>query len=358
MGVWVIPADVLARGRFAVSPLSETVAALLALARGETRPGREDWLRAHAPAFRRRLAADPFAAGFVRVALPPRWLPDLLVTPPLPGDRTFHDELRRVRATPPEAALADLAEGLNGPPPARLCVPDLPDRVAGLLDWVWTHTVRPEWPRLRRLFEADIVSRAQALGSGGWAAALDGLRPGMRWLGDGRLRINANPYPPRELSGAQLLFIPTTTPRGWVGWEEPRRYSVIYPATGLLAGPEPAGPPGAALGRLLGPARAAVLGQLGSPLSTTQLVALTGLSLGSVGGHLKVLREARLVHRRRSGRLVLYYRTALGEALATGREAGPAWDAVPGEPGPGDRPRGRAAGDRPRGEAARPGRET
>jgi DNA-binding transcriptional ArsR family regulator len=44
-------------------------------------------------------------------------------------------------------------------------------------------------------------------------------------------------------------------------------------------------------------------------------VALTGQGLGSVGRHLKVLLDARLVERRRVGRSVLYYRTAVGEAL-------------------------------------------
>ena len=39
------------------------------------------------------------------------------------------------------------------------------------------------------------------------------------------------------------------------------------------------------------------------------------ISLGSVGGHLKVLLEAGIVLRRRSGREVLYWRTALGDAL-------------------------------------------
>jgi DNA-binding transcriptional ArsR family regulator len=46
-----------------------------------------------------------------------------------------------------------------------------------------------------------------------------------------------------------------------------------------------------------------------------QLVALTGQGLGSVGRHLKVLLDARLVRRRRAGRSVLYSWTRAGETL-------------------------------------------
>ncbi len=77
-----------------------------------------------------------------------------------------------------------------------------------------------------------------------------------------------------------------------------------------------------ALGTLLGPARAGVLVLLDTPKSTTQLVALTGQGLGSVGRHLKVLLDARLVQRRRAGRSVLYYRTAAGETLLVAQRNG------------------------------------
>lgn len=57
----------------------------------------------------------------------------------------------------------------------------------------------------------------------------------------------------------------------------------------------------ASLGALLGTARAGVRVRLGSPLSTSQLVAVTGQGLGSVGRHLRVLLDAGLVERRRAG---------------------------------------------------------
>ena len=71
----------------------------------------------------------------------------------------------------------------------------------------------------------------------------------------------------------------------------------------------------APLTALLGPGRARILILLDTPKSTTQLVALTGLGLGSAGRHLKILLDAGLVQRRRAGRSVLYSRTQPGNTL-------------------------------------------
>jgi DNA-binding transcriptional ArsR family regulator len=314
MGEWRIAADALARSRFVVSPLQETVATVIWLDRGGAMPGLRGWAAAERPAFKARLSADPFAARLVESAFRATWIADFLITPPTRADRTFQDELRRVRETPTEVALADLALP-PGAVPAELAVPDLAVRAADLLDWVWTRSVRPDWPRRRRLFEADIVARTQQLSAHGWADALAGMRPGLRWLGDGRLRINAYANPPRSLDDAELLFVPTTASgRGWVCWDEPERYAVIYPCSGTLSDGSVEALP-EALSRLLGATRATILTELGTPKSTSQLVAATGHGLGSVGGHLKVLLDAGLVRRTRSGRSVLYYRTAVGDQL-------------------------------------------
>ena len=316
MGWWQVNADTLAGSRFVFSSLAEATASLIALEKGAAgHPGERTWLDTHRPAYRERLAGDPVTALLVRAALGRHWIADFLtVTPAGQREPAFGQELARVRARSPEAARADLAVSLPGPLPAQLYRSDLPERAADLLEWVWQETVLPDWPRRRRIMEADVVARTRELSQGGWAAALAGMRPGMRWLGESRLQINAHDNPPRQIAGAQLLFVPVTPRQGWVSWDAPHRYAVIYPCSGVLAQADLAPVP-EALRTLLGPARAGVLVLLDTPKSTTQLVALTGQGLGSVGRHLKVLLDARLVQRRRAGRSVLYYRTVAGETL-------------------------------------------
>lgn len=327
MGWWQVGADTLAGSRFVVSPLAEATASLMALERGTAaHPGERAWLDAHLAAYQERLAADPVTALLVRAALGHRWTADFLTPAPAgqgpPGaGPAFEEELVRIRDTPADTARADLEVSLGGPLPRALRDGGLPERAAALLEWVWAEAVLPYWPRRRRIIEADVVARTGQLSQGGWAAVLDGMRPGMGWLGEGRLQINSYDNPPREISGAQLLFVPVTPRHGWVAWDQPHRYAVVYPCAGVLAGPLGAAVP-ESLGRLLGPARAGVLVLLGTPMSTTQLVALTGQGLGSVGRHLKVLLDAGLVGRRRAGRSVLYHRTAAGEVLVKAQQEG------------------------------------
>ncbi|MEU9700409.1 transcriptional regulator [Streptomyces sp. NPDC047981] len=326
MGWWRVDADALAGSRFLISPLAEVTAALQVLdLRDTAHPGERAWLETHLPAYRARLAADPLDALLVRAALGTSWNADF-VTPTPRGDHEpdFEEELSRVRATAPSAAVADLAVSLGGGPvPEPLAsAPDLPHRMAELLSWVWRETVLPTWPRRRRILEADVLARTARLTREGWAAALDDLAPGRtRWLGEGRLQVNTRDYPPRSAAGARLFLVPVTPSRGWVSWEGAERFAIVYPCAGALA--DVAGPAVPdALAALLGGARAGVLVRLESPLSTSQLVALTGQGLGSVGRHLKVLLDARLVRRRRAGRSVLYDWTEAGATLVRAQGGG------------------------------------
>jgi len=324
VGWWQVNADTLARGRFVVSPLAETTASLLTLERvTAAHPGERAWLDTHLAAYQARRAEDPVLPQLIQAAMARHWIPDFITIPPT-GDREpeFAGELAGIRGMSDEAAQAELAAVMAGSPYARyLTMPDLPERAADLLEWVWARTVAPDWPRRRRIIEADIVARTTKLGQGGWAAALTDMRPGLRWLGEGRLQINAYGNPPREISGAELFFVPVTPHAGWVAWNEPRRYAVMYPCSGTLANPGSVAAP-ETLAALLGPARAAILVMLGTPKTTSQLVVLTGQRLGSVGRHLKILWDAGLLHRRRAGRSVLYYRSEAGDLLVSVQNGG------------------------------------
>ena len=182
------------------------------------------------------------------------------------------------------------------------------------MDWIWTHTLATDWPRRERLLRADIVARTGQLARHGWAAVLRDLGRNRELAGDGQLRINRFDRPTRVLPrDAELSFIPVTSNASWVGWTEQVRYAIYYPVAGRLA-------PGDAvrrggLERLVGANRAALLRLLDQPLGTTHLAASTGLPVGAVGNHLRVLLDAGVVARRRSGRHVLYWRTALGDSL-------------------------------------------
>lgn len=320
---WLVDTDTLASGRFVVSPLCETLACLHALYRAAAgNPAQKAWLDEHHAAYQAMVRADPLTGPLLDAALGLRshWIADLLCPVPT-GGQTFEEELERVRTTSADLALADVAVSHGGPLPPELHRTDLAPRLAEVLTWVWTHAVEPTWERRRRLMEADIVSRTARLSQGGWAAALNDMRPGMRWLGDGRLQINLHNFPPHQIAGAHMYFAPVTPAGGWVAWDKTPDYAIIYPCTGALAdvgtsvAPQP-------LARLLGTNRATILLLLGAPKSTTHLVTLTGQPLGSVGRHLKVLLDADLVRRRRSGRSVLYYRTAAGDVVVESASRG------------------------------------
>jgi DNA-binding transcriptional ArsR family regulator len=314
MGVWLVTADVLAASRFVTSPLAETVNALGVLAARNPQPWERDWLARHGQAFRDRIKADPFSAALARAMRSGRWLPVDLSVPPRPDDVTFEQELARVRAVPPQVAKFDLTQGAQGRLPDALDVSDPAGAFADLLQWTWDHAVRADWPRRKRKYEADIVSRTTVLSQRGWAAAVGGIAKDVRWLGGGQLQITVQDHPPLDLSHAELVFIPGSLQDGRVAWEYQARFAVIYPATGMLAStaapaaPEP-------LRRLLGPTRAEILLLIGQPITTTQLTAVTGLALGTIWDHLRILLDAGLAERHRSGAHVLYQRTPTGQQL-------------------------------------------
>jgi DNA-binding transcriptional ArsR family regulator len=312
VGVFVVDADVLARARFGTSRLVETAAGLSILHRTDVLPWHRDWRDAHVTAWRERLAGDPVAAALIAHAYGPSWIADFLTVPPAAPDLPLERELEHLESLSDAQIRADLAV-VREPLPPEASAAGLAATVADLLRWVWDTTIRPEWPRRRRVLQADVVARTPRLSTEGWSGVLRDLAPGVRWLGDGLLQVNTGRFPPRDIRGGDLLFFAAHSRGGSVQWRLPDRYALVYPVSGSSAAESAVVPD--ALARLLGPTRARVLVLAQAPVSTTALTALTGLPLGSVGGHLRVLLDAGLLERRRAGRHVLYWCSDTGTAL-------------------------------------------
>ncbi|MDV3221301.1 ArsR family transcriptional regulator [Intrasporangium sp.] len=315
MGTWQISADLLARSRFVVSPRIEVSAALSHILRPSD-PMTRAFSQAHREGFEAMLDRFPRRRAILDFSWRPGWLADWLSLPPTGPGQSFEEELADVVALGDRWIRADLRQTHPGRPlPRVLSGPGLADEAAGILAWVWNHTIVSDWARRERILRADIVSRTSRLATHGWAGILRDLGRDREWLGDGLLRINRYELPSRNLEEASdLFFVPAHGTATWVGWHIPQRYAIYYPVSGALADID-AGAPRDGLVRLVGAARARLLVALESPSSTSALVATTRMPLGSVGDHLAVLLRSGCVLRRRSGREVLYWRTSLGDAL-------------------------------------------
>lgn len=323
MSEFIVDADVLASARFGTSQLTETVSALKMLL-GPSEPWYRAWRETHLAGWRAHLAAHPLRRAIVEGSHGPRWTADFLTVPPLAPGLSLADELRPLLAMTDDDIRADLETVRSPLSPAVAEGRELAGEVAALLRWVWTITVEPDWPRRYRVLQADIVSRTSSLSERGWSGVLHGLGPDVRWLGNGRLQANSADFPPTDIRGRDLMFIATHTRTARMTWRLPDRYAIAYPVTGIFAAVQPLAEP---LVRLLGRNRARILVEAAAPISTTALVARTGLALATVADHLRVLSDAGLLHRRRSGRQVLYWQTPAGCAVADSPER-PTWQTL------------------------------
>ncbi len=313
--------DDLADMRFACSPLLETATSLWALYEPSSHVLHLPWIRQTNELLRDWPDRDLLLA---LVAPEVQWLPDFLTprpTSPLPD---VEDELRRIRATPPDRAVADVRGAYSGRPlPAeldRLCEQPLRlrDRLADLVAQYWALAVEPHWPRMLAVLEADMVHRARLLARDGAAAVLTGLDPSAEWS-DGVLRLRVSSYEldyDAEVQGRGFWLVPTLFAKhaiSPVSADEPP--TVAYPARGIgtLWESRPAIP--GALDTLIGPARAALLTALESPASTLELARLRQVTPSAISQQLTSLLANGLVRKARAGRVVLYARTELADQL-------------------------------------------
>lgn len=211
----------------------------------------------------------------------------------------------------PDVRMPDLEAELAG----------VPARVADVVRACHEVLVAPFWARITAVLEADIAFRASVLADRGVEAVFGDLHPEVSWSG-GELVLYADrraDQPHRvDLSEDGLVLSPSVFcwPRAWAAVDPVGPGVVRYPARGIgTLWEDPAPVVGDELAALIGRTRAALLGLLSAPMSTTQLASRLGVTAGAVSQHVAVLRAARLVTTRREGRAVLHMRTARADAL-------------------------------------------
>jgi DNA-binding transcriptional ArsR family regulator len=313
------PGD-LAASRFGVAPLIEVHAALGLVAGRMPIGPLGPWVERARPAYR-EIAGDPAVRALAFLRRRHGYMADFVVPPPARPNLTVAEQLATVRATPLDQARREIARNLDGLPEPDAAIrdvldaPDVADRLATGLETVWRALLEPDWAVLRSILERDIVHRAGRLAAYGWAAALDGLSSQVRWR-DGVIEAGIRSDGTFRLGGAGLTLVPVVFSELGVALEQDWPYTLMYRARGVAALWESRERRGdGALDRLVGRTRAELLRVLAEPATTTWLSARFRMSLGGIGGHLAVLRESGLVTRERSGRSVLYRRTAVGDVL-------------------------------------------
>ncbi|MEU2511634.1 ArsR/SmtB family transcription factor [Streptomyces syringium] len=317
----------LADTRFAVSPLHETVLSLRVL--------REPGLSAlHLPWRRSVLGGlEALDTGLLMsLVAVRRTLPDFLTPRPASFAPSFEEELASVRRTSPDLVRRDLlAAHAPGPLPGALLdatsaddvrVVGLRDAICELLRQYWESAIKPMWPQMRLLLEADMTYRARQLAVGGARLLFADMHPNLRWH-NGVLHIEKMIGRHRvPSSGRGLLLVPSVfahKPAPPVSPEEPPM--LAYPSRGVatLWGQAPVVDT-PALVSLLGAPKARLLGLLDEPLPTVEIARRLRVTASAVSQHLRVLYATGLVTRARDGRQVLYRRSPLGDQLTGQRQ--------------------------------------
>ncbi|MFG3305375.1 ArsR/SmtB family transcription factor [Streptomyces wuyuanensis] len=253
------------------------------------------------------------------------YVPDFLTPAPAGPAPTPAAERDAISATPADRVRQDLdhlarhqghlgprLSALHADPSARLA------KVTQEIETYWELALAPYWARIRAVVDADILHRARTAAEHGTGRLFDDLHTSVSW-DDNTLRlVRRKRNIPRQSAGAGLLLIPSvfTGPGLRTQVRPPDPPQLAYPARGIGTLWETRPTAGAcALAPVLGRSRTLLLIELETPASTTELAHRTGLSPAGVSQYLTALRNAGLVSAHRTGRSVLYARTAAAETL-------------------------------------------
>ncbi|MFH8768358.1 DUF5937 family protein [Streptomyces sp. NPDC017958] len=305
-----------AKVRFALSPLGETVLALRILLGTGGHAVHEPWVRGARP-----LLAGERELPLLR-ALIAGPLPSFLF--PVPQERlpSMAAELEVLRATEEVFFRREYAAVLGIPQEAAPEPEAVLPRLAAALHRCHELVVAPHWARMRAVLEADIGRRALTLVDGGVQALFAELHRDIAWDG-GQLVVHGRRTPHSvwtvDTGGHGLVLLPSVFNWPHVGVDKSplTAASIRYPAVGVGLLWEPPPPTLAGLVPVLGRTRTALLTALAEPVTTATLAERLGITPSAVSQHLGALRGAGLVTTQRRGRTALHLRTLRAARLLT-----------------------------------------
>lgn len=279
----------------------------------------KSWHAANRRPFDRRLEGDPVLRGLADLISSTKWLPDFVALPPGGGMTTsLTSELEVIRSIPDREIRKTLEVSLQHSwiehDTGWFRGRDLGVRLAAALQSVWDDHVAPDWGRRREALEREVMYRAGLLAAFGWPSALEGMSRRSRWVGSDSIRFSDQPGADRFIGDEGLQFVPVTLENGtWLCESDAGGYALVYPAK--RAAVENVAGDRLALERLIGRGRTRILARLSRPATVSELARELELSLGTVGRHLRILRDAGLIVSLRDGHKVVYRITDRGAGL-------------------------------------------
>jgi biotin operon repressor len=313
----------LARVRFGISPVYETIAGLLVLDNPGAHAIHLPWVRWATP----RMPHDADVRLLRRLLCGPA-IPVALAPPPDSRLPDLSRELARVRRANLDRLRRSL-DAIFGDPgwlkPMRADPSAGLVRVADAIRACHDAVIAPHWPRMHALLDADVTHRLRQLGDAGIADLLNRLHPNVGCSPAGEVTVGslraAGSLPTITVNGQGLVLCPSifTWPDVLTEGRPSGAAAVLrYPARGAgTLWERSVTAPRDGMAALLGRTRARLLAVLDEPRSTPELADTLDVTPGAVSQHLAVLRAAGLVTSERHGRGVLHLRTARADALLT-----------------------------------------
>jgi DNA-binding transcriptional ArsR family regulator len=320
----------LERMRFDVSPMAEVVQSGRMLNSGHGRAPYGEWF---AEARDRIRVLDTQLLALLLPDGP--FIADFLLG--RPGHAASIDEhLRAIADCPAERLRDDLLAAWPDRHPPRLVEllgdPGASRRIADVLHEYWTLLIEPHWRRIKAVVRDDVAYRATRLASDGVDGMLGDLHRELS-VADGTLFIDKpNHHIEHTLNGAGLSLVPSvfSWPQLICTTQPDQPTQITYGCRAAATVWDGAPPLDDPLGALLGRTRAGILRDLGRPRSTSDLAARLGHSMPAISQHLGVLRRGGMVTSWRTGRRVLYQRSALATSMVAANDE--LTDAVPFRP--------------------------